>query len=91
MKNLVAVIVKLMPDSPAANLQEIKTKAKEALEKEGALNITAEENPLAFGLIALYLKFAWPEEQDTSIIEQTLLSLPNVSSLNIEDYRRIFG
>lgn len=91
MAGIVAVIVKIMPSSPETNLEEIKSKASKTLESEGALNISFEEKPIAFGLKALMIKFAWPEEKDTDIIENSLSKIENVSSVTIEDYRRAFG
>jgi len=46
---------------------------------------------VAFGLRAVMMKFAWPEEKSTDIIEKKLSEVENVSSVNIEDYRRAFG
>lgn len=88
---LAAIIIKIMPDSPDANLEHIKQSAGKALEKEGALNLSFEEKPIAFGLKAIMIKFGWPEEKDTSIIENSLGKIQHVSSVNIEDYRRAFG
>jgi elongation factor 1-beta len=86
-----AIITKIMPDSPEANLDEIQEKAKSILEKQGAKNISFTTEPIAFGLKAIMAKFAWPEEQDTSIIENSLSEIPSVSSAQITDYRRAFG
>ncbi|MEK6893788.1 MAG: elongation factor 1-beta [Nanoarchaeota archaeon] len=87
----VAIIIKIMPDSPETNLENIKKSAKSFLEAQGAMNISSEERPIAFGLNAIMLKMAWPEEKDTSIIEDGLAKIEHVSSANIEDYRRAFG
>ena len=87
----VAVIASVMPDSPEADLEKIKSSASKALEEQGAQNISFEEKPLAFGLKAIHIKFAWPEEKETEIIESTLSSIEHVSSAKIEDYRRAFG
>ncbi len=91
MVGIVAVIVSILPDSPNANLEEIKSKARSALEKQGAKNLSLIEEPIAFGLKSLKLKFAWPEEKSTDIIENELQKITNVSSVKIEDYRRAFG
>ena len=88
---VVGIIVKIMPDSPDTDLKKIEHEAKSRLEKEGAMNLSFEEKPIAFGLKAIMLKFAWKEEKDTSIVENALSSIPNVSSATIEDYRRAFG
>jgi len=91
MTGIVAVIVKIMPTSPETNLEEIKSKASETLEAEGAKNISFEEKEIAFGLKAIMIKMAWPEEKSTDIIENSLAEIENVSSVKIEDYRRAFG
>jgi elongation factor 1-beta len=91
MTGIAAVIVKIMPDSPEANLDEIKSKAIEALEQHGSKNISIEEEPIAFGLSSLKVKFAWPEEKDTDLIQNSLEKISHVTSITIEDYRRAFG
>lgn len=89
--SIVAVIVKIMPSSPEADLKKIEDSVKEILEKEGAQNLTFTEEPIAFGLKAIMAKFAWPEEKDTDMIENILSKVENVTSVTIEDYRRAFG
>lgn len=86
-----AVIVKIMPDSPEADLKKIEDSAKELMEREEAKNISFEENPVAFGLKAIMMKMAWIEAKDTDLIEKTLSGIEHVSSVRIEDYRRAFG
>lgn len=88
---VVSIIVKIMPDSPDADLSLIKHSAQKALEIEGAKNISFEEKPIAFGLKAIMMKFAMPEEKGTDIVESILSKIKNVSSVTIEDYRRAFG
>jgi len=91
MVGTVAVIAKIMPDSPDVDLDVLKGKAQELLESEGAQNLSFEERPVAFGLVALMVKFAWPEEKDTGVYEDKLSSVEGVSSATTEDYRRAFG
>jgi translation elongation factor aEF-1 beta len=88
---IVAIIAKVMPDSPDADLKRIERECEHKLNGMKALNISFEEKPVAFGLKALMIKFAWPEEQDTSMIENALGEIEHVSSATIEDYRRAFG
>jgi elongation factor 1-beta len=87
----VAIIVKLMPDSPDADLKQIEINASAALEPEGAKNISFEEKPIAFGLKSIHMKFAMPEEKGTDLVEAKLSALEHVNSVTIEDYRRAFG
>lgn len=88
---IVAVIVKIMPDSPDTDLEKIKTEAQSILEGQKAQNISFEEQEIAFGLKAIMVKFAWPEEQDSSLFEDALAKIENVSSAVTDDYRRAFG
>ena len=87
----VIIIVKLMPDSPQADLKLIENEAKALLEKEGAKNISIEEKPLAFGLKSVHIKMDMAEEKGTDKVESILSKVPHVSSVAIEDYRRAFG
>lgn len=88
---IAAVIAKIMPISPTTNLKKIEEKAKLEMEKHGAKNISFTEEPIAFGLMAIKLKMAWPEEKSTEIIESSLSKIKDVSSAVIDDYRRAFG
>jgi len=87
----VILIVKLMPDSPDANLEAIKFRARTSLEDEGAKNISFEEKPVAFGLKSIHVKFDLNEDKGTDLVESLLAKIPHVSSVTIEDYRRAFG
>jgi len=89
--SIVAIITRIMPDSPEADLEEIEKETTKILKSKGAKNISFTEEEVAFGLKALLVKFAWPEEKDTEIIEVSLASIKGVSSAKIEDYRRAFG
>lgn len=91
MVGIAAVIVRLMPSGLDTNLHAVKLEATKRLEKHKAQNITFTEDPIAFGLKALNIKFAWPEQQDTDVIEHELAEIPGISSAQIEDYRRAFG
>jgi len=87
----VIIKVKLMPESPDVDLENLKKSASDSLVKEGANNISFEEVPLAFGLKALVMKMDMPEEKGTDLVEAKLSKVSGVSSITIEDYRRAFG
>jgi elongation factor 1-beta len=91
MSGIVAVIAKIMPESPDTDLKKVKENTKSVMESEGAQNISFEEKDIAFGLKAIIIKMAWPEEKSTDLIESKLSEIENVSSATIEDYRRAFG
>ncbi len=88
---IVALKIKLMPSSPDLDLKEIEEEIRKKSLKAGAVNIELSEEPIAFGLKAIIATLAWPEEKDTEIIESVLKKIPNVSSLDVIDYRRAVG
>ena len=46
---------------------------------------------MAFGLKALMVKMAWPEEKETDLIVEKLKTIKDISEVDIVDYRRAFG
>ena len=91
MSGIVAVIVKVMPSSLDVSLEGLKGKCKKVLEKEGGQNVSFEVREIAFGLKALMIKLAWPEEKETELIIEGLKKVEGVSEVDIVDYRRAFG
>ena len=91
MAGIVAIIVKVMPESPDVDFGEIQENVEEILIDKGAKNISFEFKEIGFGLKALMVKFAWPEEKNSSVYEDALAKIEGVSSVNTEDYRRAFG
>jgi len=88
---IVAVQVKIMPESPDVSMKNLKKKAEETIIKLGGKLNNVKEEPIAFGLNALIITMAWPEEKETGIIESELEKLEGTSSAKIIDYRRAFG
>jgi len=84
-----AIKIKIMPDSPDADLKEISEKATKIIEKEQGLKITVVEEPVAFGLKALIFTFAREEDLDQDPLTDPLKELEHVSSAEIIDFRRI--
>jgi len=83
--------LKIMPESPEADLGAIEGKTKAALEKLGAKIHSVEKEPIAFGLVALIFTVVWPEEIGTDEAENAVKGVESVSSVEIIDYRRAFG
>lgn len=81
--------IKIMPDSPEADLSKITEKAKEVIEKQKGRNIKVEEEPVAFGLNALIFTFAREEGLEQDPLTDALSKLDHVSSAEIIDFRRI--
>ncbi len=84
-----AVKVRIMPESPETDLDEIKKQIPSKLSE--AKNINLEEQPIAFGLKAIIATFAWPEEKGTDTVENSLKEIIGISSVEVIDYRRAIG
>jgi len=91
MAGIVAIIAKVMPESPDVDIEALKKKSQEAIEAEGGQNVSFEVEEVAFGLKALKVKFAWDEEKEGTIYEEALGKIEGVSSVDTVDYRRAFG
>ena len=88
---IVAVKIKLMPESLDVDLEKLQKNAKSLIEKQGGKNISFSEEPIAFGLKAIIVLFAWPEEKELENIERDLEKLKGIKSVHVMDIRRAFG
>ncbi len=88
---IAAIKIKIMPSSPNIDLEKIKTKAKEVVEKGEGKNCSFEEEPIAFGLKAIIVFFALDESKPLEPIEEELKKIENVNSVQVIDMRRAFG
>ncbi len=85
------VKIKMMPTSPEVNLEKVEGDAKKLLEEKGARNIGFEQEPIAFGLKAVYATFMWPEEKELEELEEKFRKIENVQSSEVVDMRRAIG
>jgi len=86
-----AVKIKLMPTSPEVDLEQIKQKAKSIVDDKGGKNCQLSDEPVAFGLKAIIVFFAWNESQELEPLENELGKIQNVQSAQLIDMRRAFG
>jgi len=86
-----AVKIKLMPDSPDADLDEIEKAATEKIQTVKGKIAKTEREPIAFGINAILITFAWDEDEDRDKLESDLAKLDHVNSAEIVDFRRAFG
>lgn len=87
----VAVQMKLMPDSPSADLKAIEQEAEKIINSMHKTAVKVEEQPIAFGLSAIVLSFAWNDEIDTEKLEAEFAKIEHVSSVELLDIRKAFG
>lgn len=88
---IVAIKIKIMPNSLDVNLEEIKSKARKIIEKGGGKNVSFTEEPIAFGLKAIITFFGIDESKELEPTENNLRKIKNVSSAEVIDMRREFG
>lgn len=91
MGGMSAVQYKIMPESPNTDLEILKQEANKAIEELGGVPSNAEEQPIAFGLKALILSFAFPEESEVDEVGNKIEEIGGVSSCEMIDYRRAIG
>jgi elongation factor 1-beta len=85
------VKIKIMPDSPQTNLKKIENSAEDIIRKMGGINPHSTEEPIAFGLKAVYVSFDWPEEKELEEVEKELGTIKEVKSAELSDIRRAIG
>ena len=85
------ITIKLMPESPSADLEAIQEKAKQIVEeKQGKTPLTKTE-PVAFGLNAVIINFSMDESLSQDSFESALKEIEQVNSVEVIDFRRAFG
>ena len=85
------VIIKIMPESPDVNLDEIQEKAKAMVEEKGGKKSSTKTEPVAFGLNAIILNFAMDESLAVDDFQTPLQEIDGVNSAEVIDFRRAFG
>lgn len=88
---MIAIKVKIMPSSPESDLLKIKDEAEKKIKKLGASLHSSSQEDVAFGLKALILVIAWPEDKSPDELETQLSSLEGIKSAQIVDVRRAVG
>ena len=91
----VVVTLRIMPDSPDADLEELEKKATKMIndfcqddKAVGKVNIV----PVAFGLKAIDILFVADEKKgDVDPVAEKISRLGNVASAEITDVRRVIG
>jgi len=85
------ITLKIMPESPDTNLDEIQKQAEKVITENQGQKPKFEKQPIAFGLTALIANFAMDESIPTDPFETKVSEIENVSSAEIIDFRRAFG
>ena len=85
----VVATLKLMPEDIEVDLEKIKKEVEDSI-PEGVELHKIEEEPIAFGLVALKVMFVvGDEEGGTELMEQHLKELDGVKTVEVLDVRRL--
>jgi elongation factor 1-beta len=85
----VVATIKLMPESPEMDVEKVKTEIKSSIPENTELH-SIEEEPIAFGLVALNVMVVVDDaEGGTEQIEENLSKIEDVASIEVVDVRRL--
>ena len=85
----VVATIKLMPESPEMDVAKVESEIKSAIPENTELH-SIEEEPIAFGLVALNIMVVVDDaEGGTEQIEENLSKLEDVASIEVVDVRRL--
>lgn len=85
----VVATIKLMPESPEMDLDKVKSEIKELIPEDTELH-SIEEEPIAFGLVALNVMVVVDDgEGGTEQVEENLSKIDEIASLEVVDVRRL--
>ena len=89
----VVVTLKIMPKSPETNLDKIEHEAKAKIaDFSKNSEIRAKHEPIAFGLKAIKITFVMDESKgSTDTLEESIISIEGVNSVETVDVRRAIG
>jgi len=88
----VVITLRIMPDSPEANLPEIKDMVCKEVKKFGGEVGKIEDVPIAYGLISANIIFVMDESKgSTDELENKIKEIKGVSSVEVTDVRRAIG
>ncbi|MDL2246323.1 elongation factor 1-beta [Methanobrevibacter sp. OttesenSCG-928-K11] len=85
----VVATMKVMPETVEVDLEELKADIQAAMPEDAELH-KIDEEPIAFGLVALNVMFIIEDgEGGTEPTEEAIGKLPNVASVEVTDTRRL--
>lgn len=86
----IVVALKIFPKDAGGNLDELKRQITQALPEDAEVH-RFDEDPIAFGLVALIAQIAMPEEKTGILdrVENAIRAIPEVSELEVTMVRRI--
>ena len=90
---IVIITLKIMPESPETDLNNIETQAKaKIIDFSQTKEMKTEQEPVAFGLNAVKIIFVMDESKgSTDSLEESIKNIDGVNSVEAVDVRRAIG
>ena len=85
----VVITMKILPDSPDKNLDEIRTAAEEKIKAEGGSIYKEAIEPIAFGISAVVVTFFLDEDKGSEGILESIKSIEGTGDVQITDMTRM--
>lgn len=82
--------IKIFPKEAGGNLEELKHQVQKALPRDASVH-KFDEEPIAFGLVALVAHIIMPEEKAgiVDVVENAIRAISSVSELQVAMVRRV--
>ncbi len=85
----VVITIKVLPDSPERNLDELRKKVEEKIISEGGKLYKEHIEPIAFGINAIVISFIMDESKGTESVENSIKSVEGTGDVHISDMTRM--
>ena len=83
------VTIKVLPDSPERDLNELRKKVEEKIINEEGKLYKESIEPIAFGINAIVISYIIDESKGTDTVENAIKSIEGVGDVNISDMTRM--
>ena len=85
----VVITVKVLPDSPERDLNELKSIVEEKIKGEGGALYKENIEPIAFGISAIVISFIMDEDKGSEGVLNALKSIEGTGDIQITDMTRM--
>ena len=85
----IIVTMKVLPDSPERDLNELKKKVENVIEENGGKLYKESIEPIAFGINAMVFIYIIDESKGTEEIENKVKEIEGTGDINISDMTRM--
>ncbi len=85
----VVITMKVLPDSPERNLEELRKQVEEKIKSEGGVLYKESIEPIAFGISAVVISFIMDEDKGSEGVLEAVRSIEGTGDVQISDMTRM--